>query len=179
MVRLTSRLLCLLLVALVAAPALAGENNAAANAGAAASTAEPASGAALNPMPASGGNVTALLGVLVMKRVLAPAEAKSIESAAPGTEFQALLDALARKGVVSASDLSGVSPSSSEAASSSAMSQPLWQPQRLRQRSRLPHRPQHLQLLRWCRPSHPCGCFRLIRQLKTASRPPSTWAESK
>ena len=128
--RLTSWLLCLLLVAMAAAPALAGENNAAANAGAAATTAEPASGAALNPMPTSGGgNVTALLGVLVMKGVLAPSEAKSIESAAPGTEFQALLDALARKGVVSASDLSGVSPSSSESAPTSALTASLATPE--------------------------------------------------
>ena len=131
MVRLTSRLLCLLLVALVAAPALAGENNAAANTGTTAATmAEPANGAALNPMPAtSGGNVTALLGVLVMKGDLAPSEAKSIESAAPGTEFQALLDALARKGVVSASDLSGASPSSSEAAPSSPLTASLATPE--------------------------------------------------
>jgi hypothetical protein len=92
--------------------------------------AEPANGAALNPMPTtSSGNVTALLGVLVMKGVLAPSEAKSIESAAPGTEFQALLDALARKGVVSASDLSGVSRSPSEAAPSSALTASLATPE--------------------------------------------------
>jgi len=65
----------------------------------------------------------------VMKGVLAPSEAKSIESAAPGTEFQALLDALARKGVVSASDLSGVSPSSSEAAPTSALTASLATPE--------------------------------------------------
>jgi hypothetical protein len=118
-------------VAVAAAPALAGENNAAANTGTtAATTAEPANGTALNPMPATGNsNVTALLGVLVMKGVLAPAEAKSIESAAPGTEFQALLDALARKGVVSASDLSAVSPSPAESAPSSALSASLATPE--------------------------------------------------
>jgi hypothetical protein len=81
-------------------------------------------------MPATGGgNVTALLGVLVMKGVLAPSEAKSIESATPGTEFQALLDALARKGVVSASDLSGPSATPSEPAPSSALSASLASPE--------------------------------------------------
>jgi len=131
MARLTSWFLCLLLVAMAAGPALAGENNSAAGAGTtAATTAEPASGAALNPMPATGGgNVTALLGVLVMKGVLAPSEAKSIESATPGTEFQALLDALARKGVVSASDLSGPSATPSEPAPSSALSASLASPE--------------------------------------------------
>ena len=130
MARLTSWFLCLLLVAMAVGPALAGENNSAAVAGTTeTTTAEPASGAALNPMPAAGGNVTALLGVLVMKGVLAPSEAKSIESAAPGTEFQALLDALARKGVVSASDLSGASLTPAQPAPSSALSASLATPE--------------------------------------------------
>jgi hypothetical protein len=49
--------------------------------------------------------VTALLGVLVMKGVLAPGEANAIRTAAPEAEFQMLVEALARKGVVSAADL--------------------------------------------------------------------------
>lgn len=64
-----------------------------------------------NPTPAiPGGNVTALLGVLVMKGVLTPVEARSIESAPAGTEFQNLVNALTRKGVVSASDLVPAAP---------------------------------------------------------------------
>jgi hypothetical protein len=55
---------------------------------------------------AADANVTALLGVLVMKGVLAPNEANAIRNAAPTAQFQALVDALARKGVVSAADLS-------------------------------------------------------------------------
>lgn len=57
-------------------------------------------------LPATDANVTALLGVLVMKGVLAPDEAKSIQSAAPSARFQALVEALSRKGVLSAADLS-------------------------------------------------------------------------
>jgi hypothetical protein len=41
-----------------------------------------------------------------MKGVLAPAEANSIRNAAPEAEFQLLVEALARKGVVNAADLS-------------------------------------------------------------------------
>ena len=55
--------------------------------------------------PASGANVTALLGVLVMKGVLAPAEANAIRNAAPDAEFRMLVEALAKKGLVSAEDL--------------------------------------------------------------------------
>jgi hypothetical protein len=68
---------------------------------------DPAAGpASPNSTPGSpGGNVTALLGVLVMKGVLTPLEAKSIESAPPGGALQTLVDALTRKGVLSASDL--------------------------------------------------------------------------
>ena len=67
--------------------------------------------------PASGANVTALLGVLVMKGVLAPAEANAIRNAAPEAEFQMLVDALAKKGLVSAADLGVVaSPASASPA---------------------------------------------------------------
>src|ERR1019366_2174925 len=64
---------------------------------------------AANPNISSGNaNVTALLGVLVMKGVLAPSEANAIRDAEPEAEFQLLVEALARKGVVSAADLSAV-----------------------------------------------------------------------
>jgi hypothetical protein len=123
MARVTSRLLCLLLLAVAAAPALAGDNDAPANPTPTTATAANSStGAALNPLPAATGeNATALLGVLVMKGVLTPAEAKSIQSAGPGSEIQALVDALARKGVVSASDLAPA-PSSEPAASPISLS---------------------------------------------------------
>src|SRR5271166_5168638 len=70
--------------------------------------AQPAANSSLTP--AGGANVTALLGLLVMKGVLAPAEANAIWNAAPEAEFKMLVEALARKGVVSAADLTS-SPS--------------------------------------------------------------------
>jgi hypothetical protein len=51
-------------------------------------------------------NVTALLGVLVMKGVLAPTEANAIRNADPKAEFQLLVEALNRKGLLNAADLS-------------------------------------------------------------------------
>src|ERR1700727_596914 len=110
-----------LLAAVSVAPVLAGTKDAtdaktSAETTANPATANPASGnpaaqpaAAANPKitPVAGNaNVTALLGVLVMKGVLAPAEANAIRDAAPDAEFQLLVEALARKGVVSAADLS-------------------------------------------------------------------------
>jgi hypothetical protein len=69
--------------------------------------------ATLSPAPAvNGGNVTALLGVLVMKGVLAPTEAKAIQGVAPGSEFQALVNVLTSKGLVSASDLATLATAS-------------------------------------------------------------------
>ena len=65
--------------------------------------AQPAGNATLSP--ANAANVTALLGVLVMKGVLAPAEANAIRNAAPEAEFQMLVEALAKKGLVSPADL--------------------------------------------------------------------------
>jgi hypothetical protein len=47
-----------------------------------------------------------LLGVLVTKGVLAPAEANAIRNAAPEAEFQLLVEALSRKGLLTAADLS-------------------------------------------------------------------------
>lgn len=105
-----------LLVAVSVVPVLAGTKDATDTKTPAETTANPASGnpvaqpaAAANPNinPAAGSaNVTALLGVLVMKGVLAPAEANAIRDAAPDAEFQLLVEALARKGLVSAADLS-------------------------------------------------------------------------
>ena len=73
--------------------------------------AQPAANPSLTP--ATGANVTALLGVLVMKGVLAPAEANAIRNAAPEAEFQLLVEALARKGVVNAADLNVATPTTS------------------------------------------------------------------
>ncbi|HZC24864.1 MAG TPA: hypothetical protein VE866_16110, partial [Candidatus Binatia bacterium] len=57
-------------------------------------------------------NVTALLGILVMKGVLAPAEANAIRNAAPQAEFQTLVDVLRQKGVLSAGDMTAAPTSS-------------------------------------------------------------------
>jgi len=107
--------ICSALLAVVSvAPALAGPKDAADPKKPAA---QPATAANPNPSPAAGnGNVTALLGVLVMKGVLAPSEANAIRNAAPEAEFQLLVDALARKGVVSAADLTAASPAGQPAA---------------------------------------------------------------
>jgi hypothetical protein len=118
--------ICSALLAVVSvAPALAGPKDAAdpkkpaetTNPASVNPAAQPATAANPNPSPAAGnGNVTALLGVLVMKGVLAPSEANAIRNAAPEAEFQLLVDALARKGVVSAADLTAASPAGQPAA---------------------------------------------------------------
>jgi hypothetical protein len=107
-----------LLLAVTAVPVLAGnnsgkkdpavnENNSNENA------AEPAAaspGPAPSPSPsltsptAGETSVTALLGVLVMKGVLAPSEANSIRNASPSAQVQALVEVLNRKGVLNAGD---------------------------------------------------------------------------
>jgi hypothetical protein len=94
----------LLAVAVMAAPVIAETKNAP-EAKAAAEAAAAAPAANLNVNPSANANVTALLGVLVMKGVLAPDEANAIRNAAPEAEFRLLVEALARKGVVSAADL--------------------------------------------------------------------------
>jgi len=125
-----NKCLCILvLTILAAAPVMAGTDDgvSASNGNPTNSTsaAEGAAPVSLTSAPAAtSGNVTALLGVLVMKGVLAPSEAKSIESAAPGTEFQALVEALSRKGIVNASDVSALAvatpaPAAPEPASAS------------------------------------------------------------
>ena len=63
--------------------------------------------------PAAGTeNVTALLGILVMKGVLAPSEANAIRNAPPQAEFQTLVDVLRQKGVLSAADMTAAPTSS-------------------------------------------------------------------
>jgi hypothetical protein len=113
-----SKWFCISVLTIVAtAPVMAGSDDAVpANNGTgtnATNAAEPAaSPATLNPTSAIGnGNVTALLGVLVMKGVLAPSEAKAIQGAAPEAEFQLLVEALTRKGLLSAADVSAANPS--------------------------------------------------------------------
>jgi hypothetical protein len=112
MLKLKKWLCSSVLMIVATAPVMAGSDDAvSANTGTgtdASNAAEPAAGpATLNPTSAIGtGNVTALLGVLVMKGVLAPSEAKAIQGAAPQAEFQLLVDALTRKGLLSAADMS-------------------------------------------------------------------------
>jgi len=111
MLTLRKLFLSLLLLALTVAPVMAGSDdgkpiNANAENGAAAATASNPNPSP-SPTPAVGSaNVTALLGVLVMKGVLAPTEANAIRNAAPDSEFQLLVEALSRKGLLSAADLS-------------------------------------------------------------------------
>src|SRR5271154_2543019 len=100
----------LLVLAITAMPAIAGSNDAkTANENTANATAPAAAAANPNPSPTpaiGNANVTALLGVLVMKGVLAPTEANAIRNTAPEAEFQLLVEALSRKGLLSAADLS-------------------------------------------------------------------------
>jgi len=103
----------LLVLAITALPVMAGSNDDKTASGKTANAANTTSAEATPPAAspnlsssAADANVTALLGVLVMKGVLAPNEANAIRNAAPTAQFQALVDALARKGVVSAADLS-------------------------------------------------------------------------
>jgi hypothetical protein len=115
MLTLKKSLSALLMLAVSVSPALA-ENNEAKSANATSSpttgeaAAAPAGAAASLPSASSEANVTALLGVLVMKGVLAPSEANSIRAGSPEKQFQELVEALARKGVLSAADLSAAAP---------------------------------------------------------------------
>jgi len=98
-------------LAITAVPVMAGNNDAKPASGNAANAEPAAVPANPNPSPNLGAtpvnaNVTALLGVLVTKGVLAPAEAEAIRNAAPEVEFQLLVQALSRKGVLNAADLS-------------------------------------------------------------------------
>ena len=124
MLKLKVWLLGLLVVAIMAVPAMAGNNDSKKANGNTASTTstegsptagDPSPAPSPNPSPsvglglvpgASDANVTALLGVLVMKGVLAPTEANAIRDASPTAQFQALVETLSQKGLVSAQDLS-------------------------------------------------------------------------
>src|SRR5579863_1001008 len=64
--------------------------------------------ASASPTPDLNAKVAALLDVLVKKGALAPAEANEILNAAPEAEFQLLMEALSRKGLLNAADLSAV-----------------------------------------------------------------------
>lgn len=102
-----------LLLAVAAVPAMAVPNDAVDGSNAAGTSAAPAPAspaAPLNPGTLAGGSssVNALLGVLVNKGVLAPSEAKAIQGASPDAEFKLLIEALSRKGLLSAADLSAV-----------------------------------------------------------------------
>jgi len=116
----------LLLAVVSVAPALAGSKDTADGK----TPAEPAANTAAQPPSGTGPtvtvsgnntNVTALLGVLVMKGVLAPAEANAIRNAAPEAEFRMLVEVLTRKGVVSAEDLSATGTASGTTNAASAI----------------------------------------------------------
>ena len=117
MLKVRTWLSSLLVLAIMAAPVLAKNNDArAVNNDAASPEASAAASPDPSPSPSlsvtsatSDSNVTALLGVLVMKGVLAPNEANSIRNAAPSAQFQALVEALSQKGLVDAQDLSAIS----------------------------------------------------------------------
>jgi len=113
----------LLVLAITAVPVMAGSNDGkttkdnSTNA-----TGAEATPAAASPNLALGNaNVTALLGVLVKKGVLGSAEADAIRNAAPDAEFRLLVEALSRKGVLNAADLSpAASPAAQPAAPAAA-----------------------------------------------------------
>lgn len=115
-----------LLIITLAGLAVAGTKDAAGG-----KAAETAANASAQPVSAASvsvnsgtTNVTALLGVLVMKGVLAPSEANAIRDAAPEAEFQMLVDVLTRKGVVSAADLSAAPAPSAVAATAAPVAAP-------------------------------------------------------
>jgi hypothetical protein len=124
MLNLNKWLSSLLLLAVAAVPVLAGSNDAnPANTSAANTTGAEATPAAASPSltPTAGdANITALLGVLVMKGVLAPAEANAIRNAAPEAEFRLLVEALSRKGVLNAADLSAAAAPTAQPAATPA-----------------------------------------------------------
>ncbi len=117
MPKLKGWLLSLLVLAVTAVPVMAGNNDAKTENANGANTTEGSPAGAPTPSPSLGSsvapagdaNVTALLGVLVMKGVLAPTEANAIRNAAPTAQFQALIEALSQKGLVNAQDLAAIS----------------------------------------------------------------------
>ena len=123
----------LLMLVLIAVPAIAGSNegkpaNASATSSPVAEVAPAAASPSLTPTAADA-NVTALLGVLVMKGVLAPTEANAIRNAAPENKFQLLVDALKRKGVLAPADLEAASNTPQPAPASAAPATPAPAPQ--------------------------------------------------
>ena len=126
----------LLALAIAVVPVMAENNNAkTANENVVNTTATEGSPTAGSPSPSVGlglaaassdANVTALLGVLVMKGVLAPTEANAIRDASPTAQFQALVQALSQKGLVNAQDLSAIAavPGTLALASQSAAQAP-------------------------------------------------------
>jgi hypothetical protein len=126
MLQVRSWLSSLLVLAILAGPVMArnrnkdaktANDNAVATANADPSPAAASPNPSPSPSPSVGlslapttgdANVTALLGVLVMKGVLAPTEANAIREASPTAQFQALVEALSQKGLVSAQDLSAI-----------------------------------------------------------------------
>jgi len=113
MLKLKNWLLSLLVVAILALPVMAGNNAKTENENSANTTTTEGSPTGGSPSPSVGlaasagdANVMALLGVLVMKGVLAPTEANAIREAAPTAQFEALVQMLSQKGLVSAQDLS-------------------------------------------------------------------------
>jgi hypothetical protein len=147
MLKLKSWLFALLVLAIAAAPVLAeNNNNAKTSNDNTANTASPEGSPAASPNPspsptpgpnptpspspsinpsvglaATDSNVTALLGVLVMKGVLAPTEANAIQNAAPNAQFQVLVEALSRKGVLNAADLSAATKPATPAVAAAAV----------------------------------------------------------
>ncbi len=114
--------LCLIVMAVTVVPLMAGGNDAKPVNGNGAN-AEAAAAANPNPSPnlsaaPGNANVTALLAVLVKKGVLGSAEADAIRNAAPEAEFRLLVEALSRKGVLSAADLSGAASPAAQPATS-------------------------------------------------------------
>jgi hypothetical protein len=120
----------LLILAITAVPVIAGSNDAkTAKDNSTSTTSAEATPAAANPnltTTPGDANITALLGVLVMKGVLAPTEANAIRNANPKAEFQLLVEALSRKGLLTAADLSAATnpaaqPSAGQPAGSAAI----------------------------------------------------------
>jgi hypothetical protein len=116
--------LSLLVLAITALPVMAGSNDAKAakdNSTNATTTEAVPVAAVPNLTPnAVDASVTALLGVLVTKGVLAPTEANAIRNAAPNAQFQALVEALSRKGIVTAADLSAAASPAAQPSSPTA-----------------------------------------------------------
>jgi len=130
MLTLRKTLSTLLMLTIAVAPVMAEEKDNAAGTSSPTTAATNHAGASADPAaanpslssPAADANITALLGVLVMKGVLAPNEANSIRNAAPNNQFQALVEALARKGVVNAADLAAISKPAAPSTPSSVAS---------------------------------------------------------